>query len=109
MKGQTNNPHGRPKGKPNHVTAQMRVWVQQVIDNNRKQLEADIKALEPKDRWLLVEKLMNYILAKKQGVSIEIEKEAEYKQLEKLIDSAPEQFIDEVTSRILKLREAEHE
>ena len=44
-KGKTNNPNGRPKGKPNKVTQEVRAWLSTVIDKNRKQMEKDLKAL----------------------------------------------------------------
>ena len=48
-KGKTNNPNGRPKGTPNKITQDMRQWLSTVIDKNRRQIERDLKALEPKE------------------------------------------------------------
>ena len=72
-KGQTNNPAGRPHGKPNKVTAELREWVQKLIDDNRKQLETDLKKLDPKDRWQVIEKLMSYVVPKMQSVEAKID------------------------------------
>lgn len=63
-KGHTGNPNGRPKGKPNKVTQEIRVWLASVIDKNRRQIESDLKALEPKERLLILEKLMQYVIPK---------------------------------------------
>jgi hypothetical protein len=57
---------GRGKGTPNKVTRSMREWVQTLIDNNRERLENDFEALEPKERWQLIEKLMQYVIPKKR-------------------------------------------
>ncbi|MDR2139382.1 MAG: DUF5681 domain-containing protein [Tannerella sp.] len=65
-KGQTGNPNGRPKGTPNKVTTDLRQWVNMLIENNREQLEKDLEALEPKERWQLIEKLMQYVIPKKR-------------------------------------------
>lgn len=108
-KGQTNNPKGRPKGKPNKVTASMKDWVQQLIDDNRPQLEADLKALDPKDRWAIVERLMSYVTPRMQAVSVSEHVEAEYRELEKLLDKAPDAVVDAIYERISKLKAEEQD
>ena len=72
-KGKTNNPNGRPKGTPNRITQDVRAWLSAVIDKNRKQMERDLKALEPKDRLQMIEKLMQYVIPKQQAVSAEVD------------------------------------
>jgi hypothetical protein len=57
---------GREKGTPNKVTSDLRAWIALLIENNREQLESDLEALEPKERWQLIEKLMQYVIPKKQ-------------------------------------------
>lgn len=64
---------GRQKGTPNRVTASVKDWVAQVIDKNRRQMERDIKALEPKDRLQMLEKLMQYVVPKQQAVSANVD------------------------------------
>lgn len=44
-----------------------------VIDKNRRQMERDLKALEPKDRLQMLEKLMQYVIPKQQAVSAEVD------------------------------------
>lgn len=73
QKGKTGNPNGRPKGTPNKVTSEMKSWIQQLIDGNRKQLEKDLKALDPAERWRVVEKLMSYVVPKMQSVEAKID------------------------------------
>lgn len=72
-KGHTNNPNGRPKGSPNKLTSDMRGWLTAIIDKNRKQMEKDLKALEPKERLQMLEKLMQYVIPKQQAVSADID------------------------------------
>jgi uncharacterized protein (UPF0305 family) len=92
-KGKTNNPNGRPKGKPNKITADMRGWLTTVIDKNRKQMEKDLKRLEPKDRLQILEKMMQYVIPKQQAVSAEID-------FNKLSDEQLDAVIDKLTKSI---------
>lgn len=72
MKGKTNNPNGRPKGVPNKVTKSVRAFIGDVIDKNRRQMVKDLAAIEPKDRLIILEKLMQYIIPKQQAQAIDI-------------------------------------
>ena len=72
-KGKTNNPNGRPKGTPNKITQDVRQWLSTVIDKNRRQMERDLKALEPKDRLQMLEKLMQYVIPRQQAVKAEVD------------------------------------
>lgn len=92
-KGKTNNPNGRPKGKPNKITQDVRGWLSAVIDKNRKQMERDLKKLEPKDRLQMLEKLMQYVVPKQQAVSTEID-------FTKLSDDQLDAVIDQLTKGI---------
>jgi len=55
---------GRQKGTPNKVTQSFKDWLQQLIDNNRQQIEDDLASLEPKDRLQMIEKFMSYCVPK---------------------------------------------
>jgi hypothetical protein len=61
---------GRPKGKPNKVTIELRQWITNFLEDNLEQLQKDWKTLEPKDRILLFEKLLKYTLPTLQATSI---------------------------------------
>jgi len=61
-KGTTNNPNGRPKGKPNKTTDELRVMVQNFIDDNLQTLQADFDKLESKDRLNFMERLLKHVL-----------------------------------------------
>ena len=71
-KGETNNPNGRPKGKPNKATAELKTWITELIDNNRDQLEIDLKSMHPKERWQIIERLMQYTTPKMQNTQMEM-------------------------------------
>lgn len=108
-KGQTGNPKGRPKGKPNKVTSELKSWIQELIDGNRDNFEKDLKKLEPKDRLMIIEKLMNYVVPKQQAISVEAQVQAEYAELEKLLDKAPEKVVDALLERMNNLINKDNE
>lgn len=90
-KGKTNNPNGRPKGTPNKITADLRSFLTGVIDKNRRQITKDLKALEPRDRLIILEKLMAYVIPKQQTVTASVE-------LERLTDEQLNQVINQLTN-----------
>jgi hypothetical protein len=91
-KGTTNNPNGRPKGKPNKATTDLRVWVQKFIDDNRDQIQRDWQQLEPKDRIVLFERLLKYALPTLQATSLDVD-------FEKLTDEQLDYIIENLKKR----------
>lgn len=91
-KGRTNNPKGRPR-KPNKVTTEVRTWLQSLIDGNRAQLERDLKQLEPKDRWIIIERLMQYCVPKMQSIDASV-------QFSQLTDDHIDQIVTSLLSSI---------
>jgi uncharacterized protein (UPF0305 family) len=92
-KGQTGNPKGRPRGTPNKTTSEVKGWIAGLIDRNRRQLEKDLKALEPRERWQVIEKLMAYTVPKMQSVEARID-------LERLSDEQLNVIINELTKNL---------
>lgn len=80
---------GRPKGKPNKITGTLRDWLAEFIDSKRQQIEADWQALEPKDRIVMFEKLVKYVLPTLQATTIQTD-------FEKLSDSELDHIIKEL-------------
>lgn len=91
--GKTNNPNGRPKGKPNKITGEMRSWIQQLINDNKEQLEKDIQALEPKVRWQIIERLLNYCIPKQSAVDADV-------KLSALTDEQLEQIVVQIINEL---------
>ena len=77
---------GRTKGTPNKVTSSLREWITAVIQKNRKCIERDLKQIDPKDRLIMLEKLMQYVLPKQQAVKADVSLESmSDEQLDKLV------------------------
>ncbi|HRN56919.1 MAG TPA: hypothetical protein PLL71_10730 [Agriterribacter sp.] len=64
---------GRQPGSPNKVTQDLRQWINNFIDDNREQIQKDWKALEPKDRLVMFERLLKYTLPTLQATSLDID------------------------------------
>ena len=77
---------GRKSGTPNKVTSTLKEFVASLIDQNREQMERDLKTLSPRDRLFALDKLMQYIIPKNQSQSINMKDDA----FEKLMRSLPD-------------------
>ena len=94
---------GRAKGTPNKTTSTVKEWLSQLVDANRKQIEKDLQVLEPAERVKLFALLLNYLVPKQQAVSVEATMQAEYAELSKLLENAPEDVIDRIADRIREI------
>ena len=101
----TSKTGGRAKGTPNKVNATLKEFIKNLIDNNREQVIDDLRALQPYQRLLFIERLIGYVLPKQAAVDVKSQVDAEYKALERLIDDAPDEFIDKITEKILTIQE----
>ena len=104
-KGQTNNKSGRPKGIPNRATQDLRDWIDVLLNDSRDLMISDLGKLEPKDRLMILEKLMQYTIPKQQSISVEAQIQAEFAAIEKLLNSAPDKAIEAITERLMKLNQ----
>ena len=105
MKGKTNNPNGRPKGIPNQITAEQRQWLNKFLTDQRQDFVECYELVPPDKRCSLYLKAMEYILPRPQQVTID----TEIKQLENLLQSAPDQFIEKIADKIFELNKQANE
>ena len=102
-KGQTGNPHGRPRGKPNKVTIPLREFVSELINDNRKTIKADLGKIDPQQRLVIIERLMAFVIPKMQSIDASVQIAEEYNQLERLLNAAPDEAIQKIADKIMKL------
>lgn len=84
---------GREKGTPNRVTTSTKEFICDLIDRNRAQMKRDLKTLTPKDRLLILEKLMQYAVPKQQAVTGSI-------SVDGLTDEQVRKVVDELTKDV---------
>jgi len=81
-----NKTGGRKKGTPNRRTEKERNLIRQIVDKELKAFPRLLCQVEPKDRMLIVTKLMPFVYSKKQEISIEDETSALLSNLNNLND-----------------------
>lgn len=89
--GELANPNGRPKGVPNKITTQMREAMTNIWNNNVDKIQADLDALEPKDRLNFLKEMWPYFVPKLQLVRSEAT--VHHTGIEGLSDQRLTQFI----------------
>jgi hypothetical protein len=104
QKGDRINPNGRPKGAVNRSTAEIRKAFQLLVSENLERLQSDLDALEPEKRISYIIKMAEFIIPKLQSVSLEDQFEIEYKHLNALLSSAPDQAIEAITMKLLTIK-----
>jgi len=64
---------GREAGTPNKITGTLKDFVANLVDDNRLQIIDDLKALRPRERLAVLERMMQYVLPKQQAVSADVD------------------------------------
>lgn len=96
---------GRKKGTPNKITGDLKSWVNDLLDNNRRQFEQDLRELLPTERVKILSGLFNYVIPKQSSISIEEQIETETQILTRFLNEAPDEAIDKIAERVLALQE----
>lgn len=96
---------GRQKGTPNAVTAEQRQWLNKFLTDQRADFVECYEVMAPEKRCQLYLKAMEYILPRPQSITID----TEIKQLEALLQQAPDQFIEKIADKIYELNKQANE
>lgn len=107
-KGTSGNANGRPKGARDKKKSSLLEKVRMIVDGNMETIQHDIDQLEPAERIRAITGLINYVLPKQQSATPMEIAEAEYSRLEVLLDTAPDEAIDEIVTRIEHLKTIEN-
>jgi hypothetical protein len=81
---------GRAKGTPNRNTKNMRVWLSNLLDDNKQQIESDLNDLEPFQRLQMLERLLSYTLPKLSSIEAKVD-------LNELSEANIDLIINEIT------------
>lgn len=109
MKGHTNNPNGRPKGTPNKVTSDLKQWVNEILTEGRGKFMENLGKLPPDEYVKAFTALLNYVLPKQQAMSVDAQISAEYKAMQELMNTAPDDVVEKLAVRVIELQEREKE
>lgn len=104
IKGKTGNPYGRPKGSPNKVTSDLREWINDILQKNRRQVQQDLKKADSKTRLNFYEKLLQYVLPKQQAITGDIRADLNRKEVQPELDLSlvPTELLEQVIYYIRK-------
>ena len=95
---------GRQQGTPNKATKEAKEWINEILTNGRERFEQSLVQITPEEYIKTYMGLLNYVTPKMQAVTLEATLEAEYKQIERLLDNAPSEAVDEIAKRVLALQ-----
>lgn len=87
---------GRAKGTPNKTTSSLRNWVRLFVTRNTKQMQSNFDALDPKEQWDVLVKLLQYIIPKQQAVAA-----AATVDLNALTDDQINQVVEQIAANVM--------
>ena len=99
LPGQTGNPNGRPPGSRNKANSEIKAVFQDILNENIQTLREDIAGLTSEKRVQALLKIAEFLLPKPQNLDIQLE----YRELERLLQSTPEKYVEQLTAKVLEL------
>lgn len=93
--GKSGNPKGRKAGVPNKVTADFKKRIEDFLENNWNSMQESFESLTPYEKFQVCERFMQYVSPRLKS----IEQTAE---LERQLNSMPEDQLNDVIEEILK-------
>ena len=96
---------GRAKGTPNKITANVKDWLSELLEGDRTRFVEQFNTLQGDDYVKHYISLMPYVAPKMQSVDLKATVEQEYKELERLLDIAPDEAIKAIADKVMELSE----
>lgn len=86
--GESGNPKGRPKGAKGKASKDVKALLAKIVSDNIPSVQRDLSQLEPKERLIILEKLMAYVIPKATTTqnNINVDKLTE-EQINQIIES----------------------
>ena len=100
---------GRAKGTPNKTTAAIKDWLTEVMNGERARFLASLHNLSSDEFVKHYIALMPYVAPKQQSVDVRATIEQEYKEIERLIDIAPDVVVDKIAAKMMSLNKKEND
>jgi len=100
---------GRQAGSLNKKTLELKAWVKNLLETNQQQIEADLQALEAKDRVQMFERLLKYVIAPAQELDPVLKIQLEYAEIENLFKTMPDKAVEILTNKLINLKNTENE
>ena len=85
---------GRAKGTPNKTTSSIRDWLTKLVNKNKRQIQQDLDALDPKSRLEALAKFLPYIAPKQQAVAAV--------DLNRLSDDQLDRVIEQIAANVME-------
>ena len=63
---------GRKKGTPNKLNVDLRTYIKNILEDNIERVRDDLESLDSKDRLIMFEKFLQYIIPRKKEEEITI-------------------------------------
>lgn len=73
LKGHTGNPNGRPRGKPNKITQDLRSFIEDILNSNKARVKRSLRNVDDMDFLKIYERLASYVVPKRQEIDIGME------------------------------------
>lgn len=96
---------GRQKGTPNHTTAEQRQWLNKFLTDQRADFVECYELVPPEKRCNLYLKAMEFLVPRPQQITLD----GEIKALENLLQTAPQQAIEQIAEKIYQLNQMHNE
>ena len=96
---------GRAKGTPNKATSTFKEWLEWLLNDNRKQIAADLKAISPYERLKMLERLLSYVMPKQSSIGIQAQIEAEYKALQMAMQNLDDTTLEKIAEKMYQLEQ----